>query len=434
MRAIYWFRQDLRLQDQPVLQTLAQEASCLLPVYCLNPDHFRSLGLGFAKTGPWRVRFLLESLQDLAASLRARGSDLQVCWGRPETVLPALARQMGADAVYASSEALPEECQESLAVTDALSQAGLSFKLHERIQLLPQENLPFALTDLPTSFTPFRHRVEAQWSVPAVMPASGRLPPLPADIPPQPAWGWPDFGRFGLAAPSDDPRAVLRFQGGESAGLARLEDYIHGRALIRSYRETRNGLLGEAYSSKLSPWLANGALSPRQIYAAVREHENQQGANESTYWLIFELLWREYFRLVATRWGARIFRLKGLRDEARPCRHNQADFETWCQGQTGQSFIDANLRELARSGWMSNRGRQNVASYLIHDLKLPWTWGAAWFEHQLIDYDASSNWGNWMYLAGVGNDPRPYRRFDPVGQASRYDPQGAFQSHWLSEP
>ncbi len=430
MKAIYWFRQDLRLHDQPVLHRLTQDAQLLLPVYVLNPDQFCLLKLGFGKTGSWRARFLLESLQDLALNLRARGSDLRVYWGRPEEVLPTLAQQIGANFVFAQSEALPEETQQAQAVEQALASLKIKLQLHDRIQLLSLESLPFALKDLPTSFTPFRHRIEPELSVPAALPASEAFPPLPDVL----ATDWPDLDTLGLPAPIDDPRAVLRFVGGEQAGLNRLADYVFGRSLIRTYRETRNGLLGEAYSSKLSPWLANGSLSPRQIYAAVRQHESRFGANQSTYWLIFELLWREYFYLVATRWGARLFMRQGLRDAAKPCTPDPERFAAWCQARTGQPFIDANLRELMRSGWMSNRGRQNVASYLIHDLQLPWTWGAAWFEHQLIDYDASSNWGNWMYLAGVGNDPRPIRRFDPVSQAERYDPQGDFQRHWLADP
>jgi len=429
MNVIYWFRQDLRLHDQALLSQLCESADTLLPVYCLNPDLFRRLSLGFAKTGPWRTRFLLESLKALQTQLRQLGSDLYVYLGHPQQIIPALARQIQADAVYGLGAFLPEEKAEADALQRTLAEGGLPFLLHPSEGLLPLENLPFDLKDLPKNFTAFRKLIEPDLQVPPPLPPPQHLPQLPELSPDCPAL--PSMQDLFQDPPQDDPRAVLRFGGGERAALARLDDYIWQRGLIRTYKETRNGLLGEAYSSKFSPWLANGALSARQIYRQVRKYENQCGANDSTYWLIFELLWREYFRLVALQAGKQIFLSGGLRGKVPPAKVDQTLFAAWCRGQTGQSFIDANLRELALSGWMSNRGRQNVASYLIHDLNLPWTWGAAWFEHCLIDYDPCSNWGNWMYLAGVGNDPRPMRRFNPEGQAQRYDPEGQFQAHWL---
>ena len=146
--------------------------------------------------------------------------------------------------------------------------------------------------------------------------------------------------------------------------------------------------------------------------------------------MIFELLWRDYFRYIAMKWGNAIFQPGGIKGETPAARPDRRLFEKWREGRTSQPFIDANMRELLLTGWMSNRGRQNVASYLVRDLRQAWWLGAEWFESQLIDYDPCSNWGNWNYVAGIGNDPRENRYFNPRTQAERYDPNGDFVQLW----
>jgi deoxyribodipyrimidine photo-lyase len=144
-----------------------------------------------------------------------------------------------------------------------------------------------------------------------------------------------------------------------------------------------------------------------------------------------ELLWREYFQWVAYRAGSRLFSKKGSREQAPRAGFNARAFQRWVEGQTGDDFVNAGMRELAETGYSSNRARQNLASYLIHDLGIDWRYGAAYFESQLLDYDPASNWANWAYLAGVGNDPRPVRRFNTVKQAQDYDANRAFRQAWL---
>ena len=147
--------------------------------------------------------------------------------------------------------------------------------------------------------------------------------------------------------------------------------------------------------------------------------------------MVFELLWRDYFQFVAAKYGNRIFLKGGIKQIAWNQKFNNENFNSWVNGETGQPFIDAHMRELKATGWMSNRGRQNVASYLVHDLNVDWRMGASWFEHALLDYDTASNYGNWIYIAGVGNDPRPNRKFNPQLQASRYDPDNKYVEKWL---
>jgi len=224
----------------------------------------------------------------------------------------------------------------------------------------------------------------------------------------------------------------LPFRGGEDAALERLQNYFWDQDLLQKYKFTRNGLLGADYSSKFSPWLANGSLSPREIYRQVKKYEDERKDNVSTYWMVFELIWRDFFRFSAIRYGDAMFKAGGIQHKERDWRHDRDDFERWAKAQTGIPFIDANMRELNQTGFMSNRGRQNVASFLAQNLNIDWRMGAEYFESQLIDYDVCSNYGNWMYNSTVGQDPRN-RYFNILKQANKYDKKGEYVRHWLPE-
>ena len=436
MTVLYWLRNDLRLHDNEALAALPAGTTGLLPVYCfdpvaLGPDAY----LGQPRTGPHRLAFLLETLADLQRHYAALGSGIHFVVGRPEEVLPALARQLGAQAVHASTEHTTEEEEAEDALTEALG-PKTPLRRFETLTLLHPADLPIAIDNLPFSFSKFRFDVAAKMSVRPALPAPRQLPPLPAGFAPAPL-PTSDLLAAALGLPAvvrvvpDRRSALPALGGGETAGLARLHDYAVERHLIGRYDDTRNELLGEAFSSKFSPWLANGSLSARQIWAAIDAYDTTHGArSKGAMQLRLELLWRDFFRLLAQKAGPDFFRWRGLRDQLpKPTRPDRAVFDDWAAGRTGNAFVDANMRELAATGFMSNRGRQNVASYLIHDLHQDWRWGAAWFEHQLIDHDAASNWGNWKYIAGTGTDVRD-TAFDVAQQARRYDPQGRYVRTW----
>ena len=436
MTVLYWLRNDLRLHDNELLAALPPNTSALLPVYCfdpvaLGPDAY----LDLPRTGPHRLPFLLNTLADLQQRYAALGSGIHFVVGRPEEVLPALAKELNAQAVWASTEHTTEEEEAEDALTDALG-AQVPLRRFETLSLLHPADLPIDVRNLPFSFSKFRFDVASRTPVRPPLPAPRHLPPLPAAFVPAPL---PTaqalataLGQPAPALPARDRRSALpALGGGETAGLARLHDYAVERHLIGRYDDTRNQLLGEAYSTKFSPWLANGSLSARQIWAAIDEYDAVHGArSKGALQLRLELLWRDYFRLLAHKAGPDFFRWRGLREQQpKPTRPDRTVFDAWATGRTGNAFVDANMRELAATGFMSNRGRQNAASYLIHDLHQDWRWGAAWFEHQLIDHDAASNWGNWKYIAGTGTDVRD-TAFDLAQQAKRYDPQGRYVHTW----
>ncbi|NEQ47392.1 MAG: DASH family cryptochrome [Leptolyngbya sp. SIOISBB] len=430
MAILVWFRNDLRLHDHQPLQTALSAGVDVIPVYCFDPRQFGETAFGFPKTGQFRAQFLLESVADLRRSLQQRGSDLIIRWGEPETVIPALASEVNAQAVYWHAEATAEELTVENALADKLQATGKKVRTYWGATLYHLDDLPFSPKKVPGVFTQFRKQVEKSSTVSEPFTAPKQLLTLPPSIK---TGALPTLDQLGVEAPKFDDRAVLKFPGGETAGLTRLQAYIWDADCLKLYKQTRNGMLGANYSSKFSAWLALGCLSPRRVYQAVQAYEHERVRNDSTYWLMFELLWRDYFRLICLKHGDRVFYPSGLRDLKVAWQQDWPRFEAWCTGQTGYPLVDANMRELAATGFMSNRGRQNVASFLTKNLGIDWRMGAEWFESLLVDYDVCSNWGNWNYTAGVGNDARGFRYFNIPKQSKDYDPQGEYVKHWLPE-
>jgi deoxyribodipyrimidine photo-lyase len=433
-RIIVWFRQDLRLHDNEALISAIARADEVYPVFVFDERVFSAkMKWGFAKTGVFRAQFIIEAVADLRKSLQALGLDLIIRVGKAEDEIFNLAATLRTSWVYCNREPTHEEAQIQLALEKKLWTVGQEIHYHRGKMLYYTSDLPFPITQTPEVFTQFRKEVEKIVEVREPLCEPDKLKPWSAAVE---LGQLPTVADFGHSPIIKDSRAVLDFEGGEAAAKKRLNYYFWASESIKTYEETRNGLIGGDYSSKFSPYLAQGCLSPKYIYAELQRYERERGGNKSTYWLFFELLWRDFFRLMGKKHGAKIFTISGMQDKPnkknnkQKSAHDMAAFELWANGETGQPFVDANMRELKATGFMSNRGRQVVASYLVHNLKANWQLGAAYFESLLIDYDVCSNWGNWNYIAGIGNDPRENRQFNPQTQASRYDPDGAYQRLW----
>jgi deoxyribodipyrimidine photo-lyase len=431
---LLWLRNDLRLHDHDALAAALAFGAPVVPVYCIDPRLVaHDAALGVPRAGAFRAQFLLESLADLRASCRALGGDLVVRIGTPDVILSALARTLGATRVVFHAEVTSEEQADERAVGDALVALGVTAHAVPGHTLVHVDDLPFSLAELPSVFTQFRRRVEREVTMRRPHAAPTALPTVgcdPGEI--------PDLAALGLSAPPHDARARFRFVGGETAGRARVQQWIWRDDRLGTYKATRNGLLDPNDSSRFSAWLAFGCVSARFLHAEVRRYEAAHGANADSEWMIVELLWRDYFRFVATVSGARLFAAGGLQGLPFPWRRLsdpgvRRDFERWTAGLTGYPLVDAAMRELGATGYMSNRARQNAASFLTRVLGIDWRAGAAWFESWLVDYDVSSNWGNWAYVSGVGNDARGFRFFNVHKQAHDYDPQAEYIRHWLPE-
>lgn len=417
---IYWFRQDLRLADNPAFTHACELADTLLPVYCTPVA--TSTPWGFERIGAHRRYFEQTAVSALAGQLSARGNALMQIEGEPVDRLIALAHDLGVDTIICERIAAPEE----QAQVQALREAGLTVEDHWQSTLFTLDELPMAVEELPDVFSSFRRLVEkAHVSARPALPSPKTIPALPQGTSIEAV-------RLQTPAPLDSrsafPYQQRAFHGGEHAAIEHLQQYFR-RGLPNSYKATRNNLSAVDDSTKFSPWLARGSLSAPQVDQALKDFEAEHGANDSTYWIYFELLWRDYFRLLHLKYGRLLYRASGLKGTREP-GHNPQGFARWCRGETGEALIDAGMRELAATGYLSNRMRQIVASYLIFDLKGDWRAGAAWFEAQLVDYDVYSNQGNWLYIAGYGTDPRGGRRFNTTKQADEHDTDGAYRRLW----
>ncbi len=431
-RAIVWFRQDLRLHDNAALTDALEQVEEIIPVYVFDDRFFKDrTNFGFPKTDKFRTKFIIESIEDLRNNIRAKGGELIVRVGKAENIIFELASQYNCGWVYCNRERTQEEVDIQDALEQKLWSIGLEMRYSRGKMLYHTADLPFPVTHTPDIFTQFRKEVERYVRIRESLPAPKSISTVSEEID---AGEIPGLNEFQLEGFEPDSRAVIPFKGGETAGLERLRYYLWESKLIKTYKETRNGLVGGDYSSKFSPWLAQGCLSPKQIYHELKQFEAENGKNRSTYWLFFELLWRDFFRFMAKKHGNKIFFKSGTKGEYDPeWKNDYRLLELWIEGRTGIPFIDANMREIAKTGFMSNRGRQNVASFLVKDLGVNWQMGAEYFESILIDYDVCSNWGNWNYVAGVGSDPREDRYFNIIKQANRYDPEGEYVKLWLPE-
>jgi deoxyribodipyrimidine photo-lyase len=426
-RSVVWFKTDLRLHDNEALVRAIEQSDEIIPVYCLDEDQFKITEFGFQKTGNFRAQFLLESLKDLDSNLRKLGSGLIVVKGKPEVELSKVVMQYGVTKIFAKREVAYEEKQTEALVEKEVWKLHCSFESFSTSTLYHAQDLPFSIKDIPDVFTNFKRQVEHESTIRSIFqkPLNIKSPFIaPIQL--------PQIKDLGLALPVRDKRSAMLFKGGESEAYKRLNYYFFETKLISDYKTTRNGLIGNNYSTRFSPWLALGCLSPREIYYELKKYETEFSANESTYWLVFELLWRDYFRFMMKKYRNKYFLQTGIKNNESVVKPFDKELlQKWIDGKTGNNFIDANMLELKLTGFMSNRGRQNVASYLCNDLNIDWRYGAAYFEQQLIDYDVCSNWGNWAYLAGVGNDPKGKRYFNIEKQALEDDPKKQYQNIWL---
>lgn len=425
---IVWFKTDLRVTDNKVLCRAIAESDQIIPVYCFDESHFETTPYGFKKTGSFRAQFLLESLIDLDKNLRELGSGLLILKGKPEEELAKIVNLYKSKKVFAKREVAYEEKQTEQLVQKALFKLGCEIETFSTSTLYCAEDLPFSIKDIPDVFTVFRKKTEKEARIKEALPKPSRInsPEIPKLI-------LPTLQELGLEFTAIDSRGAIQFKGGETEAIKRLKHYFFETKSLSVYKETRNGMVGANYSSKFSAWLALGNISPRYIYKEIRKYESENGANESTYWLIFELLWRDFFRFMFKKYQTKFFLYSGIKTENKNSKSlNEKLLSQWINGATQSDFINANMIELQKTGFMSNRGRQNVASYFCNELNMDWRFGAAYFEEVLIDYDVCSNWGNWAYLAGVGNDPRTHRFFNIEKQANDYDKNKAFRDLWLT--
>ncbi|MFD1258233.1 DASH family cryptochrome [Mucilaginibacter terrae] len=417
---LVWFRNDLRIHDNEILFEATRKADKVLPVYCFDPHYFSlDAEKHILKTGNVRAQFLLESIADLRQNLRKLGGELLIVHGNPAEMIPQLAELYQVNEVYHHREVAIEETTISEEVESALWKMKLNLKHFIGHTLYHKEDLPFPIKDIPDSFNTFKKKVERDSNVrPCIATPENIVTPLIAD-----PGELPSLQQLGLSLPIPDTRAANTFKGGETAAWQQLEQFLISYGLSHNGKNNRNNV-----SSRLSPWLSFGCVSPRQVYWEVMNHDQESNNHP----LMLELLWRDYFRFMFKKYSRKFFDPEGFKDSAPELADNQDElFDQWKTGTTGEPFIDASMHELNATGFINNVSRQALSYYLVKNLKVDWTRGAKWFEEKLIDYSPASNWGNWAYIAGVGNDSRDNRYFNPKTPAE-LDPKGEYVKLWLT--
>lgn len=424
---LVWFRNDLRIEDNAVLKEAMNRHNKVIGCYCFDPRHYEISNYGFKKTEKFRARFLIECIQDLQKNLKHLNVELLIFLDYPELKLSQIVDQYDISDIYLQKEWTSEEMD---ILNKVQKKLPLNINYHEIFNqfLYHPADIPMGYHAIPKVFTVFRKKIEKYSLVRSILPikAAISIDSLKNDT------VIPTLNDLGFENFETHTSAAFPFKGGETVALERLNSYFFETKKLGFYKKTRNGLIGTDFSSKFSPWLANGSLSARTIYWNVRRFEKEYFKNQSTYWLIFELIWRDYFKYISLKHKNKIFKIGGILEIDYKWKTDERHIQNWIDGDTQSTFVNANMIELKETGWMSNRGRQNVASFFAKDLCLDWRIGAAYFEALLIDYDVHSNYGNWMYVSGVGNDPRD-RKFNVDLQAERYDPNQKFRNLWLQK-
>ncbi|ADZ89748.1 cryptochrome, DASH family [Marinomonas mediterranea MMB-1] len=423
---IIWFGDDLRINDNSLLYQASREVDRLICLYCSSPDDnnvdnsdpIRSSNTPSTfdntsiKPSEHRTLFRHMGALDLDHSLRRLHNKLWVSSKNASATIEFLVSKYPITHIYRHHHA---GINEATTLTKLQARyTDIRWITEYGLTLFSRHALPFSLNELPESFTKFRKLVETI-DVPKTIKAVDRLPPPVAiNSPYVKTLPHTSFALDGSP-----------FVGGESYAHAHLADYFSSGA-ASTYKETRNTMDDWMSSTKFSPWLAQGAISPRQVMNSLAFYESRMGSNDSTYWIYFELLWREYFQWYSMKYGARLFSKSGIHNKTLNSSFYAERFRKWCAGSTPFPIVNAAMKQLNTTGYISNRARQLAASSLIYDLEIDWRYGATYFESQLIDFDVASNWGNWQYIAGVGADPRGGRHFNLDKQTQLYDPDKAF--------
>jgi deoxyribodipyrimidine photo-lyase len=422
---IVWFRNNLRTKDNIALKKASDNHDQVIAVYIFDPNLFEKDTFGFKKTEKYRAQFSIETITDLKENLAKLNITLLTHFENPTTVFKNMFSDFKVDAIYTQKEWTPEEVNSNSEIKKIIPEYIKVIEDYDQFLYHP-DTVSKKFENIPNVFTGFRKKLEKYVTILPVNEVlklgSENLIENHTKIPTLKELGFDDFNIHRNTA--------FPFKGGETEALKRIENYFFETKKVGFYKQTRNGLVGVDYSTKFSPWLANGSISAKTIYYKIKEYEKEYGANQSTYWVIFELIWRDYFKYISLKYDSKIFKIGGILDRDYDWNTDQELINQWINGETADDFVNANMIELKETGWMSNRGRQNVASYFAKELLLDWRIGAAYFESLLLDYDVHSNYGNWMYVAGVGNDPRD-RKFNTQLQAERYDSNHKFRKIWL---
>ena len=436
-KSLIWFRKNLRVFDNLVLRESIANSDTILPFYVLDNKIYADTIYGFKRQSDFRLNFLYQSLENLKHNLELMNLSLNIFSGDSFEIISFLVNKYDITDIYYEKDIAYEERR----LEKKLKTSFLNVKFHKynSNHIFKYDLMKSKVKRLQDTFTRFRRTYEQDFleadkeCININFEHSTKLIKLKSE----------DINldlTFNLHTNLEslksqthvisDTRATFLYEGGEDIGLDRIKNYIWNQKSIKRYKRTRNGLMGRNFSSRFSAWLSLGCISVNHIMHEIEKFENEELKNDSTYWSKFELLWREYFHLLYGKYKSKLFFLKGPHE--REVEHNLDEeiCQAWISGKLGVPFIDANMISLKQTGYLSNRGRQNVVSYFVHDLKQDWRFAASYLESVLVDYDVYSNWLNCAYITGLVATEKAHV-FDVNSQAEHYDSKGQFVKHWL---
>ena len=425
-RIFFWHRRDLRITDNVGLAAAREKTPQVVGIFCLDSDILQRDDIA-----PARIKYMLGCVEELQQSYAKLGSQLLIVEGKPSQVIPSLAETLQVKAVYWNLDVEPYSRKRDRTVTEALAEKGISVEnfwdqlLHSPGKILTKSDAPYKV------YTPFWNNWKKQKKLNPTETISNLEGLNSEEIEQAKA-----AGVIGLPTPQDlgftwdNPLLLLP---GEIAAKQRLEQFCD-RA-IYEYDEQRNYPWREG-TSQLSAALKFGAIGIRTIWKATLEtlenYRSDEAKNNIITWQK-ELAWREFYQHCLYFFPE--LEQGSYREEFKtfPWDNNEDYFQAWCEGKTGYPIVDAAMRQLNETGWMHNRCRMIVASFLTKDLIIDWRWGEKYFMQKLYDGDLAANNGGWQWSASSGMDPKPLRIFNPASQAQKFDPEAEYIRQWLPE-
>ncbi|MDD1780854.1 DASH family cryptochrome [Enterovibrio sp. ZSDZ35] len=415
MNGLYWFRHDLRLADNPALVALSKRCNQALMLYVIDPSWFKPNHFQSRHLGRFREEFLYQSLRALEKELKKSKQRLVVKVGNPLEIIPKLCEKHQIDLVATTEHPGFTERQQLGHLSKILP---CEVMISESFTLFIKNQISFTKDNFPASFAEFKATISAQNLLPCIPIAKpDSLPPAIDES--RDLWGGQEF-----------VYDLTPYHGGEDSGFVQLNQFFWKTQGLKNYKDTRNRFDGWQCSSRLSAWLSNGTLSVRTVAAELDNYEYRYGKSPSTEMMYSELLYREYFQWMMHFHGKNMFAFDGIKKKRPLTSFYCENYKAWEQGTTDCPLVNACMRQLNQTGYMSSKGRQIVARYLVNTLNVDWRFGAAYFEQQLVDFDVATNYGNWQYLSGVSADSEHLLPLDIDKLAREYDPDGSFIAKW----
>lgn len=389
MKGLIWFRHDLRLADNPALTALSRHCNKALMLYIIDPEWFKPSHFQTKKMGRFREEFLYQSLLALEKDLKKRKQKLIIKVGNSEEIIPELCKKHDINLVTITDHPGVYQRQD---VANLKRVLPCKIIVSESFSLFLQHQLSFKQNTFPQTFSQFKKHIQHQHLIPSIPISAPEN--LPASIDERKdVWGGQEFV-YDLSP----------FHGGEDAGVVQLNQYFWKTDGLKNHLKTRNQLDGWQFSSKLSASIANGALSARFIAAELDKYEYRYGKCASTKALFSQLLRREYYQWMMHYCGAKMFSFDGTQNDTKYPPLFSEQLNAWKDGSTTFPIVNACMRQLNQTGYMSHRARKIVAHCLIKELEIDWRFGAAYFEQQLIDFDVALNYGNWHDLSNSSEE------------------------------